>query len=262
MVYGKIKLKLEYSVDSVLLGLPAAVILGQRRPLFGEAVYSRLAITSGANKLHQVIDIFTLMGKIVSTKAVNKGAMENAFKNIWNQPVGFKVEEVGQNSFLLHFAKEKDMDKALENGPWIFRNRWMILTRWRRGLEGSNDLLTKVDIGVQIWGTPLHCRTAKVAEKLCSLLGAVKEVGLYEDQNSGNVFMKGLVEFDLKKPVRKGANLGNVKDGVFWVDFRYEKIPRCCYECGLFGHEESECVMKKPTMEIGKEFSSKGWAHG
>ncbi|KAF7823970.1 hypothetical protein G2W53_022114 [Senna tora] len=54
--------------------------------------------------------------------------------------------------------------------------------------------------------------------------------------------MKGLIWYDVKKPLRCGVNLGNAKDGIYWADFRYEKIPKHCYTCGIFGHDEEECV--------------------
>ncbi|KAF7801984.1 DUF4283 domain protein [Senna tora] len=101
-----------------------------------------------------------------------------------------RVEEMDRNTFLFHFVKEKDMERALDNGPWIFSNKWLTLTRWKRGVEGLDDALSTVNIWMQVWGVPLHCRTEKVATKLCYLMGNVKE----------------------------GANLGNKNDGVFgWI---------------------------------------------
>ncbi|KAF7826658.1 cysteine desulfurase mitochondrial-like [Senna tora] len=69
--------------------------------------------------------------------------------------------------------------------------------------------------------------------------------------------MKGLINFSVKNAIRKGANLGNKKDGVFWVDFRYEKIPRCCFSCGMFGHDEGECESMKEAKEKGETFTPK-----
>ncbi|KAF7802400.1 uncharacterized protein G2W53_041511 [Senna tora] len=69
-------------------------------------------------------------------------------------------------------------------------------------------------------GGSMEKGTEKIARKLCSTMGEVLEVGLFEEQSSGSMFMKGLIVFDLEKPVRKGANLGNINDGIHWVDFR------------------------------------------
>ncbi|KAF7826694.1 cysteine desulfurase mitochondrial-like [Senna tora] len=80
---------------------------------------------------------------------------------------------------------------------------------------------------------------------------------MFEDMNTGGHFMKGFVHFDLRKPIRKGVNLGNTKDGIFWVDFRYEKIPKFCCTCGLFGHEVEECMASKTAREKGEAFEPK-----
>ncbi|KAF7839223.1 cysteine desulfurase mitochondrial-like [Senna tora] len=202
-------------------------------------------------------DVFTLAGKLISTRTVNKGAMENAFRNIWNQPTGFKMEEMDQNMFLFHFKNERDMERVLEGEAWIFRNRWLILARWRRGMDDTEEEFTRVKLWMQLWGAPLHCRTEKMAKKLCSLMGDVLEVGFYEDQAGGTFFMKGLINFSVKNAIQKGANLGNKKDGVFWVDFRYEKIPRCCFSCGMFGHDKGECESMKEAEEKGETFTPK-----
>ncbi|KAF7814275.1 putative ribonuclease H protein [Senna tora] len=69
--------------------------------------------------------------------------------------------------------------------------------------------------------------------------------------------MKGLVWYNLAKPIRKGVNLGNVKDGIFWVDYRFEKIPKCCYSCGIFGHDEEECVETRLVEEGNKNSNGK-----
>ncbi|KAF7839442.1 uncharacterized protein G2W53_007924 [Senna tora] len=69
--------------------------------------------------------------------------MENALKNIWNLLVGVQVEAVDRNLFLFHFTNEKDMVRVMEEGPWIFRNKWLTLTRWKRGMDGSEDALSK-----------------------------------------------------------------------------------------------------------------------
>ncbi|KAF7838942.1 cysteine desulfurase mitochondrial-like [Senna tora] len=202
-------------------------------------------------------DVFSVAGKIISSKPVNKGALESAFRNIWNQPEGLRVEEVDTNLFLFHFRKEKDMTRVLENGPWTFRNRWLTLARWRRGMVGTEEVFTRVKLGVQLWGVPLQCRTEKIAKKLCMQIGEVHEVGLYEEQSTGSFFIRGMVSINVWNAIRKGVNLGNVQDGVFWVEFRYERIPRCCYTCGVFGHDEQDCVTRKTAEEKGEMFVPK-----
>ncbi|MED6149479.1 hypothetical protein PIB30_062915 [Stylosanthes scabra] len=45
----------------------------------------------------------------------------------------------------------------------------------------------------------------------------------------------------LTQPILKGTHIGSHKDGITWVDFRYERLPTFCYFCGRIGHDESSC---------------------
>ncbi|KAF7813420.1 uncharacterized protein G2W53_034396 [Senna tora] len=66
--------------------------------------------------------------------------------------------------------------------------------------------------------------------------------------------MKGLISFELKNALRKGINLGNTKDGIYWIDYRFERIPKCCYTCGVFGHKEEDCETLKTAKQRNEEF--------
>ncbi|KAF7815034.1 cysteine desulfurase mitochondrial-like [Senna tora] len=90
-------------------------------------------------------------------------------------------------------------------------------------MDGSEEVFERVQFWMQLWGTLMHCRIEKVVRKMCSLMGEVLDVWLYEDPSSGSFFMMGLISFDIKKPIRKGANLGNKNDRVFWIDFQKQK---------------------------------------
>ncbi|KAF7823974.1 cysteine desulfurase mitochondrial-like [Senna tora] len=43
------------------------------------------------------------------------------------------------------------------------------------------------------------------------------------------------------------------KGGAILSDFRYKKIPKCCYTCGIFGHDEDDCVDAEKLKEVNGE---------
>ncbi|KAJ1440705.1 Zinc knuckle CX2CX4HX4C [Sesbania bispinosa] len=79
----------------------------------------------------------------------------------------------------------------------------------------------------------MHCRTTKTGFKVGSCMGDVKQAELFETRERGS-FIKILMELNITKPILSGINVGSKKDGICWVDFQYERLPQCCYSCGMW----------------------------
>ncbi|KAJ1378034.1 Zinc finger, CCHC-type [Sesbania bispinosa] len=92
-------------------------------------------------------------------------------------------------------------------------------------------------------GITVALSNPQMGEKIGANIGPVREVDIYEIKDSGQ-FVKVLVELNIKKPLLSGILVGSKKDGITWVDFRYEKLPQFCYRCGQIGHEEDMCKHK------------------
>ncbi|KAJ1424954.1 Zinc knuckle CX2CX4HX4C [Sesbania bispinosa] len=88
-----------------------------------------------------------------------------------------------------------------------------------------------VPLKVQIWGLPLHCRTAKIGASI----GEVMESDIFETKEKGS-FIK--------------VHVGSKTDRVSWVDFLYERIPQFCYSCGLIGHDEDGCTKRTEENNV------------
>jgi hypothetical protein len=50
------------------------------------------------------------------------------------------------------------------------------------------------------------------------------------------------VFLDIKEPIRPGMFIGNTRDDINWVDFRYENMPMFCFGYGIVGHTEDNCT--------------------
>lgn len=74
----------------------------------------------------------SLIGRIITNKQINKRPLEQALKGIWNQPSGFRIEELEPKTFQFFFDNEQVMLNILNRGPWLFRSSWLILCRWSR----------------------------------------------------------------------------------------------------------------------------------
>ncbi|KAJ1431055.1 Zinc finger, CCHC-type [Sesbania bispinosa] len=182
----------------------------------------------------------SLIGQIFTQKPIHLNSMQNALGGIWCNPLGFRMEEVFPKTFQFFFDSEEDTDRILKSSPWLFRNSWLILKRWSRGHPIDKVDFSKVEVKIQLWGLPPHCRTSKMGRKNGSCMGKVVEFEVFEGRDKVT-FVKLLVEIDIHKPLLSGIPVGSNKDGISWVDFKYERLPQFCYKCGLVGHDEDSC---------------------
>ncbi|KAF7821944.1 cysteine desulfurase mitochondrial-like [Senna tora] len=58
-----------------------------------------------------------------------------ALSNIWGNPSGFKVVEIEKYTFQFYF--DRDLESVLKGGPWLYRNCWLMLHRWRRDWQSN-----------------------------------------------------------------------------------------------------------------------------
>ncbi|XP_057433287.1 uncharacterized protein LOC130726080 [Lotus japonicus] len=181
-----------------------------------------------------------LVGRFITDKPIHKGSLQSALGNIWCNPKDFRVEEISNKVFLFHLGEEKDVKRILQGSPWVFRNSWLLVQPWNRHVEPVDMVFSSVAIWVQLWGLPLHCRTVKMGMKIGSAIGDVLDVDLFEFPDK-KVIVKALVEIDVHKPLMTGINGGSHKDGVFWIDFKYERLLQFCFVCGVVGHGDQFC---------------------
>lgn len=59
-------------------------------------------------------------------------------------------------------------------------------------------------------------------------------------------YIKFRVELDLEKPIVPGWLLDRGSQPPVWIEFRYEKLPNFCLNCGRFSHETRLCSSVPP----------------
>jgi hypothetical protein len=83
-----------------------------------------------------------------------------------------------------------------------------------------------------------------------SRLGQVEDSAIYDYPQKARI-IKIRVSINIEEPIRPGMFIGNPKDEINWVDFRYENLPMFCFNCGLVGHNEDKCEI--PSLILPEE---------
>ena len=91
----------------------------------------------------------------------------------------------------------------LKDGPWTFDNQVLLLIQWKIGMTADSVKFDSISLWIQIWGTPFHLVSPKVAEAVGSKLGTVVEVDKKQKQRGGgqSFFMRVIVAIPLAKPI-------------------------------------------------------------
>jgi hypothetical protein len=182
----------------------------------------------------------SLIGKFLSEKPLSKSIMQNSLMGIWGNPKGFTITEIEGGLYHITMEAESDLQRIVKGNPWIVRNNWLMMHPWDRKISPNNMDFKHVPVWIQLWNLPIHCKTTTMGKHLGGQLGKVDDVGLYDYPQKGRI-VKIKVNLNIEEPIRAGLFIGNTKDEINWVDFRYENLPLFCFGCGLIGHNEDKC---------------------
>ncbi|GER34054.1 retrotransposon protein [Striga asiatica] len=59
---------------------------------------------------------------------------------------------------------------------------------------------------------------------------------------------KILTEINLLEPILRGTKL-KLGEEEHWIEFRYENLPTFCFYCGMIGHSDKQCEVKKVDIK-------------
>ncbi|RHN54608.1 putative transcription factor interactor and regulator CCHC(Zn) family [Medicago truncatula] len=146
----------------------------------------------------------------------------------------------------------EDVKRILKGSPWIVRNVWMIVHPWDRKVSIKDLNFSLVPLWIQLWGLPIHCKTATIGKSIGEQPGEVMDSAVYELADKAK-FVNIKILFNISDPIRAGLFIGNKVDGVNWIDFRFENLPMFCFKCGLIDHIEDNCINtqeEEDTIEV------------
>lgn len=108
-------------------------------------IYDEGDVAKGLNQCQN-----SLIGKLITDKAINVTWIQSVMHNICRKPVGFRVIELDQKVYQFFFNHDLDMKRALKGSPWLFRNSWLVLQKWECNMNPAEVNFDTINIWVQL----------------------------------------------------------------------------------------------------------------
>lgn len=155
----------------------------------------------------------------------------------WDLAQEVKFRPFNDNLYTLQFSCLGDWERVMEEGPWTFKGKAVVIEPYDGYTRPSTVVMNKVDMWIQI-----HDLQDMFFHLIKSLAGTVGEY-IYVEQKSqdfeGN-FFRVRVKVDVTKPLKNAVSLVvKKKREIFRV--KYERLPDWCAVCGHLGHLFKEC---------------------
>ncbi|KAB2622512.1 hypothetical protein D8674_024694 [Pyrus ussuriensis x Pyrus communis] len=194
-----------------------------------------------------------IFGSTLTSKEVYGELFIDCFTSLWRGRDDVSIRDIGDRRFLARFVGHSDMQRVLvADQPWTFKNDLMLVAdRTGKGLRRCTPLSFGV-FWVQIHNVPPLSITVVVAEAIGGLMGTVRKVDTIGSCECIGRFLRVRICFNVRDALMRETFVDFPNEGMVWVDFKYESLPKYCLICGLMEHVTRVCRdMKKEDGVVG-----------
>uniref|UniRef100_A0A803QJP0 Zinc knuckle CX2CX4HX4C domain-containing protein n=1 Tax=Cannabis sativa TaxID=3483 RepID=A0A803QJP0_CANSA len=183
-----------------------------------------------------------LYARVISARDINRKTFKIKMSGFWKGQFPVTITDHHSGLFLVSFGCLGDLRKILLLEPWHFQNHLIVLSSPTALHAASPESMILTPFWIQLHRLPFLSKTKQMAEWAGNLLGTYVDV--HEDSlNEGwGPFLRFRAILDISKPLLRGkmVKLQDSQDE-FWLEFRYERLPEFCFECGTIGHPFESC---------------------
>jgi hypothetical protein len=192
-----------------------------------------------------------LVGKLISERIVGKDYIRKTMIRGWKprETLSFKV--LGENIFLIDFEDQWDKTRVLEGRPWSCDGQLFAVEEYDGLTPPEKMKFDSASFWVRMYHHPLSCMGKEIGFKLRATIGVVEDVDTGEDGIGWGQYLRVKAQVNVFKPLPRGRFL-KLKNKTLWIDFKYEKIPKFCFKCGVICHRAEGCVNEVQRWKNGR----------
>ncbi|CAA0809040.1 Unknown protein [Striga hermonthica] len=180
-----------------------------------------------------------IFGKVIGDKKLNWLGMKRTMGLLWRMGNALEIREFSNNYFQFLFPNQEALEKVDMGRCWIFENQYLILQPW----PSFNDLT----VWVQAHGVPINWMSSDVGLKIGMAFMDIKNLMLAKAGFKGSRILRLQVSLDVRKPIPRWTSI-RLGEKIVTVQFKYEKLVSLCFYCGILGHMDKNCPIRKEAI--------------
>ncbi|XP_019253837.1 PREDICTED: uncharacterized protein LOC109232524 [Nicotiana attenuata] len=160
---------------------------------------------------------------------------------VWNAVTAPTVLLHDDGYFIFKFDSMEDKNLIMQNGPYTFNGKPMILKDWDPNFQIQNESMRIVPIWVNFPGLPIQCWAEENLGRIACLLGKPLCTDKLTAACERVSYARVLVEMDITQPLPDEVYI-EIPDGRSWLqNVEFEWKSTFCLDCNSFGHKTGDC---------------------
>lgn len=173
----------------------------------------------------------------------NPKTLEKTMKNAWSPIGSMEMTIVGENFFLFKFSRRQDFSKVLREGPWRFDDHPLGIAEAKPGVRVTKELLIWVPYWIQVYNIPPLHHSQETTEKVAALISKnfiAVDATVRRQQGVAASFVRVRVPINTAVRLPRGTSVWFGEEETP-LAFKFERLLKFCYVCGLVDHEMADC---------------------
>ncbi|XP_059635632.1 uncharacterized protein LOC132277805 [Cornus florida] len=180
-------------------------------------------------------------------KALPFGMVKDLANTLWADKGLLKVTNSEKGLYEFHFSTTEQCTIILEEGPWFFTNKHIVLNHWKPDFQRAMHVT--ILVWIKLFGLPLNFWTKPGLSHISSFIGVPLFADPITEKKQKTQFAKVCVEidasFDFPSVLKLHQSSGNITNVI--VDYQYK--PVVCYVYKCFGHSARTCHSSTPPLK-------------
>uniref|UniRef100_A0A803Q247 Reverse transcriptase n=1 Tax=Cannabis sativa TaxID=3483 RepID=A0A803Q247_CANSA len=170
-------------------------------------------------------------------------------KWIWKTQLGCRMKKCEEGVLGFFFESEEDCEMIMNRRPWLVNGVLLNLKPWPIEGEARLSDFEVARFWVEIHGLPTRCLSEINAPIVAKKIGHfIKTDGKRKEEIVRRGFLRCWINVWIIHPFPAGFFLKAGANPESWVQFKYEKLPYLCFNCGKLAHLNRECL--SPTTWV------------